>query len=169
MNELRKNFFITLGSLGLILLVLGGIFAYLLYYQILPLRERLLEVLVAINIAEHRKDYFINIVQNDIEEGKADIESIRSHFFAYTDRSAKEFIVFLESAALRNNLALTISTLPSGEAALTVVSVDGGYSNIMTFLRQLENEKYLFHIDSVALREQGEVLGATIQFSLAKP
>ncbi|KKU52373.1 MAG: hypothetical protein UX74_C0012G0006 [Parcubacteria group bacterium GW2011_GWA2_47_10b] len=169
MNILSKKFFLTLVALIAIQAFFITAFIYFLQYSILPLSNDLLSVLREIKIAGNSKNYFINIVKKDIEDDKQEIEAIKNHFFDYRGRAAKQFIIFLEDAAKRNNLSQTIGTLLADNPPMTTISVSGSFSNVMTFLKQMENERILLKVESVSMQASAGKVDATIKVTMPLP
>ena len=167
MSAIKRNFFITLGSVILIEGIIVGIFFFLLQGFILPLAEDFLEVQSDIASTGRRVQDFKALVAPGLQRNVADIETLRSSFFVYSSDKSLEFIELLEGVAKRNNLMPEIGEFPSGTAP-TQIRVVGRFSDIVKFLREFENGTTLFQISGLALVVSGtDMVSATVQFNLA--
>ncbi|MEK7630540.1 MAG: hypothetical protein AAB417_00715 [Patescibacteria group bacterium] len=169
MSGFRKNFFITVGTIIVAFGVLFGAFLYLFAGIISPLSSEFRLVQENIKIAEERIADFKGRVAPSLEREEADMIKIEKSFFVYSPDTAKEFIVFLETAARRNNLIGEIGSLPQAISPTASMNITGSFDDIIVFLREIENGPLLLAIDSVALRGTGKSISLAIQMRLPVP
>jgi hypothetical protein len=167
-SSLSRKFYLTLTTVVLFIFALASIFIYLLQFQILPLARDFFSVIETIKIAESKVSYFKNVVAEDMRDAEHDIQSVNDHFFIFTQRTSKEFIIFQENAAKRNNLSLNISSLEAGVPPSTSVLVRGSFADVMKYIMEMENESILIKVEGLTIRDDGDAVSATIQMSLAK-
>lgn len=169
MSSFRKNFFITLGTVVTVLSILFGAFLYLFAGIISPLSAEFRSVQENIKIAEERISDFSGRVAPALEREEADMIKIEKAFFVYSPDTAKEFIVFLETAARRNNLIGEIGNLPQATLPTASMNLAGSFDDIIVFLREIENGPILLAIDDVALRGSGKSISLAVQMRLPTP
>jgi len=167
MSPIRRNFFITLGSIILIDGAIIGVFLVLLQWFILPLAERFLAVQKEIAVAERQVQDFKALVAPSLQKNSMEIEALRNSFFIYSSEKSLQFIETLESMAKRNNLTYQIGEFQTGSPPTQII-VTGSFANIAKFLREFENGETLFQISGLTLVESNASMSATVQFSLAK-
>lgn len=162
MKEIRIRFYITIAIVALGELLLGGAYWYLLEENITPLSKRFEEIRDAIGTAEYQADFYRRAVEPDFERNRGEFDRIRSVFFTFTNDNAREYIEFLEEQLRRNNLQKRNITLPSTANAITSVQAEGDFLDVIAFLREFENGKHLFQIETVSLT----ATGVSVQFSI---
>lgn len=166
MNSFRKNFFITLAAVIVVLSMLSGAFVYLFVGAISPLSAEFHSVQENIKIVEERVADFKGRVAPSLEREEVDMIKIEKSFFVYSPDTAKEFIVFLETAARRNNLTGEIGSLPQATSPTTSMNLTGNFDDVIVFLREIENGPLLLAIDSVVLRGTDKLITLSIQMRL---
>ncbi len=169
MSDFRKHFFITLGGVVIVLAIFFSTFLYFLFGIIVPLSAEFRVVQENIKIAEDRIKDFNGRVAPALARGEHNMTKIEKSFFAYSPDTAKEFIVFLETAAERNNLTYEIGSLPQATSPAISMALSGGFNDTITFLREMENSPIFLAIDGVTLRAVGDKISLSIQMQLPIP
>ena len=149
---MKIRFFITL---ALVVSIVGGLFGgyfYLWQYEVAPLVDRFSATQINIQALNDEDEVF----RKKIEP----LKEVRSLFFK--PEPILDYIIFIETLAKRNNLIHTIGTAPTAGMASSQITVSGSYQNIVRFLREIENDKILVHVQSVALQASGELVTANI-------
>ncbi len=167
MSPIRRNFFITLGSIILIDGAVIGAFFFLLQWFILPLSENFLAVQKDIAITERKVQDFKALVAPSLQKNITEIKALSNSFFIYSSEKSLKFIESLESMAKRNNLTYQIGEFQTGSPPTQII-VTGSFASIVKFLREFENGETLFQISGLTLTESNVLMSATVQFSLAK-
>ncbi|MEK7643580.1 MAG: hypothetical protein AAB372_04005 [Patescibacteria group bacterium] len=161
---MKIRFFITL---ALVVGMVGGIFAgyfYLWEYEVSPLIDRFFQTKVNIQALNDEDEVFRKKIEPDLEKNAEYIKEIRSLFFK--PEPVLDYIIFIETLAKRNNLVHTIGTAPTASNVTSQITVTGLYRDIIRFLREVENDKILIHVQSLALQSGGVNVSANISIKM---
>jgi|GEM_PF-2807754 len=169
MSQFRKHFFITLGIAVFAVSIFFGTFFYLFFGIIAPLSIEFRQVQENIETIEESTKDFRGRISPALTREESDIIKIEKSFFVYSPDTAKEFIIFLETAARRNNLTGEINTLPQANNATASVTVSGNFDDAIIFLREIENGPLLLAIDGISLRAAGDKISLSLQIRLPTP
>ncbi len=166
LSSLHARFYLTLVGVVAGLLVLSGVFSYLLFSEIFPLAESYSSTQRAIHVSESKIDYLKKIVEPGVERSSSDLDTIKSMFYAPSAEHAYDIILFIESAGKSNNVTTKITTPPSDTTATVSVQIAGSFNDIVKFLRAVENDGRLLRVDSVSLAGSGNDLTGSLTFVL---
>lgn len=144
-DKARDKFFKILGAALLIEVILAGVFLFLLFWIILPLAEEFESVVSEIALAESRITAYEREIEPLLEKNKETIQKADGLLLAPAPQDSIAFVEFLESVIRRNHLKHQLKTAPPS----VQLHIDGNFSDIAAFIKDIENERFLMTIQNV--------------------
>jgi len=162
----RTKFYIALAAVVGGLLALVGVFSFLLLDQIFPLSGDFASAQRDILISESKIDYLKKVIEPGVERSDADLKVVQSAFYSLSFDDARKAILFVESTGKANNVSAKVTLPPSGTSQTVSAQASGKFSDIIKFIRALENGERLVRIGSISLQGSGGDMSASLTFFL---
>ena len=166
MISLKKNFFITLAIVLAGEVILAALFVVFQTQIIQPSTENFIRTNDAITSTEQSIADYIKVVAPAFQRNKDFLDHLAELFFS--EEQGRQFLKFLKEVVSRNHLTHSITLPPSKGSPAIGFRVEGNFSDVVRFLREIEHEQYLLTIKDVSIQRRNDGAGAAvIQANLA--
>ena len=156
--------------IGILIVVLLMLFAaiYFVYGDIKSKNEKILQVEHSVNLKSTQYDYLISM-QKFIENTKPEIEKINSSIVS--SNGDVDFIENLEARARSHNLKIEIESLTlvssdtkNSSSSISTLKIkakaDGLWSNVYTFISEIESLPYKIKINKFSLSSNANLINS---------
>ena len=166
MISLKKKFFITLAVVLAGEVVLAALFVLFQAQIIQPSTEKFISTNDAITSTEQSIADYIKVVAPAFQRNKDFLDHLEELFFS--EAQGRQFLKFLKEVVSRNHLTHSITLPPSKGSPAIGFRVEGNFSDVVRFLREIEHEQYLLTIKDVSIQRRNDgAVAAVIQANLA--